>query len=86
MTSRIMPPMNWQPWRVNRLLEQLSDRGIDTEKLTLMVLLDALGSAGLSLEQSTEASRAFLDLSAPKEFNDFLASWKSFGKKQEGAE
>jgi hypothetical protein len=33
-----------------RLLEELSDRGIDTEKLTLSVLLDALGAAGLSLD------------------------------------
>ena len=33
-----------------RLLEELSDRGIDTEKLTLLVLLDALGATGLSLE------------------------------------
>jgi hypothetical protein len=33
-----------------RLLKELSDRGIDTEKLTLSVLLDALGATGLSLE------------------------------------
>ena len=33
-----------------RLHEELSDRGIDTEKLTLSVLLDALGATGLSLE------------------------------------
>ena len=32
-----------------RLLEELSDRGIDTEKLTLLVLLDALEAAGLVL-------------------------------------
>ena len=44
------------------LIKQLSERGI--EDLTLMVLLDALGVAGLSLEQSEEASNAFLTLSA----------------------
>lgn len=34
-----------------RLLEELSDRGIDTEKLTLLVLLDALRATWLSLVQ-----------------------------------
>ena len=37
-------------WREIRLHEELSDRGIDTEKLTLLVLLDALRATGLSLE------------------------------------
>ena len=34
-----------------RLLEELSDQGIDTEKLTLLVLRDALRATGLSLVQ-----------------------------------
>ena len=52
MTSRII--RHHYPFRPNRgvrLLEELSERGIDTEKLTLFVLLDALGAAELSLEQ-----------------------------------
>jgi hypothetical protein len=51
MTSRIVPHRDFrlaeQP--ENRLLEKLSDRGIDTKKLTLLVLLDALEAAGLVL-------------------------------------
>ena len=51
MTSRII--RHHYPFRSNRgvrLLEELSERGIDTEKLTPLVLIDALGTAGLSLE------------------------------------
>ena len=47
MTSRIFPS-RWRRPEV-RLLEELSDRGVDTEKLTLLVLLDALEAAGLVL-------------------------------------
>ena len=49
MISQIFP-FRFQPGPEIRLLEELSDRGIDTEKLTPLVLLDALGAAGLSLE------------------------------------
>ena len=48
MTSQIFP-LEFQPWREIRLLEELSDRGIDTEKLTLLVLMETLRAAGLSL-------------------------------------
>ena len=48
MTSQIFR-FEFQPWREIRLLEELSDRGIDTEKLTLLVLMEALRAAGLSL-------------------------------------
>ena len=47
MTSRIFS-FQWRRPEV-RLLEELSDRGVDTEKLTLLVLLDALEAAGLVL-------------------------------------
>jgi len=47
MTSRIISS-RWRRPEV-RLLEELSDRGVDTEKLTLLVLLDALEAAGLVL-------------------------------------
>ena len=47
MTSRIISS-RWRRPEV-RLLEELSDRGVDTEKLTLLVLLDALEAAGLAL-------------------------------------
>ena len=47
MTSRIFS-FRWRRPEV-RLLEELSDRGIDTEKLTLLVLLGALEAAGLVL-------------------------------------
>ena len=47
MTSRIFS-FRWRRPEV-RLLEELSDRGVDTEKLTLLVLLDALEAAGLVL-------------------------------------
>lgn len=50
MTSRIIRHYPFQSNRGVRLLEELSERGIDTEKLTLFVLLDALGAAELSLE------------------------------------
>jgi hypothetical protein len=47
MTSRIFS-FRWRRPEV-RLLEELSDRGVDTERLTLLVLLDALEAAGLVL-------------------------------------
>jgi hypothetical protein len=47
MTSRIISS-RWRRPEV-LLLEELSDRGVDTEKLTLLVLLDALEAAGLVL-------------------------------------
>ena len=54
MTSQIIPHRYlWQPAPGVRLLEELSERGIDTEKLTLFVLLDALGAAELALEQKS---------------------------------
>jgi hypothetical protein len=69
MTSRIVPlhfpVIGGQPVWGEQLIKQLSERGI--ENLTLMVLLDALGVAGLSLEQSEEASKTFLKLSAYNE-------------------
>jgi len=43
-----------------RLLEELSDRGIDTEKLTLSVLLDALRATGLALVQDPLRSSPLL--------------------------
>lgn len=72
MTSKIyrpprLPDIGGQPVWGEQLIKQLSERGIDTKDLTLMVLLDALGVAGLSLEQSEEASKTFLALSAYNE-------------------
>ena len=66
MTSRIVPHRDFrlaeQP--ENRLLEKLSDRGIDMEKLTLMVLLDALEAAGVKVgktpSESAQLMRAIL--------------------------
>ena len=49
-----------------RLLEELSDRGIDTEKLTLLVLLDALGATGLSLVQDPFRSPLLLCYPPPE--------------------
>ena len=64
MTSRIVqhPPLDGQFVWCAKLIKQLNERGVDN--LNIMVLLDALGVAGLSLEQSEEASNAFLTLSA----------------------
>jgi hypothetical protein len=52
-------------WREIRLHEELSDRGIDTEKLTLLVLLDALRATGLSLVQDPLRSSPSLCIPPP---------------------
>ncbi len=64
MTSRIVPvpPIGGQFFWGEKLIKQLSERGI--ENLTIMVLLDALGVAGLSLHPSDDASEEFLKLSS----------------------
>lgn len=64
MTSRMVPhlPIGGQFVWGEKLIKQLHERGVDN--LTIMVLLDALGVAGLSLEQSEEASKTFLTLSS----------------------
>ena len=61
MTSRIFS-FRWRRPEV-RLLEELSDRGIDTEKLTLLVLLGALEAAGLVLflKEDKPLARPFQD-------------------------
>ena len=64
MTSQIFR-FEFQPWREIRLLEELSDRGIDTEKLTLLVLRDALEATGLSLVQDPLRSSPFLCVPPP---------------------
>jgi hypothetical protein len=48
-----------------RLLEELSDRGIDTEKLTLFVLMEALEAARLSLVQDPLRSSPLLCIPPP---------------------
>ena len=61
MTSRIFPS-RWRRPEV-RLLEELSDRGVDTEKLTLMVLLDALEAAGVRVGQTpSETAQLMRDI------------------------
>ena len=59
MTSQIFP-FRFRPWWETHLLEELSDRGIDTEKLTLLVLLDALRATGLALVQDPLRSSPLL--------------------------
>jgi len=82
MTSRIVPfrPIGGQFFWGEKLIKQLSERGI--ENLTIMVLLDALGVAGLSLHLSDDASEEFLKLSTLV-FQDLPLSWMSFVRKQE---
>ena len=48
-----------------RLLEELSDRGIDTEKLTLSVLLDALGAAGVDESETPSMKRLVRESGRP---------------------
>jgi hypothetical protein len=64
MTSQIFR-LEFQPWREIRLLEELSDRGIDTEKLTLLVLMETLRATGLSLVQDPLRSSPFLCVPPP---------------------
>ena len=59
MTSQIFH-FEFQPWREIRLLEELSDRGIDTEKLTLLVLLDALEAAGVRVGKTPSETAKLL--------------------------
>ena len=64
MTSRIVqhPPLDGQFVWCAKLIKQLNERGVDN--LNIMVLLDALGVAGLSLHIGEEASEEFLGLSS----------------------
>jgi hypothetical protein len=64
MTSQIFR-FEFQPWREIRLLEELSDRGIDTEKLTLLVLMETLRATGLSLVQDPLRSSPLLCIPPP---------------------
>lgn len=77
MTSRIVqrPPFGGQFEWCAKLIKQLNERGVNN--LTIMVLLEALGVAGLSLHLSEEASESFSRLSSlyqsyPEEEKVFL--------------